>query len=225
MTAVAPCQSTDHSIEIAGHSASLTDCHALGRVFVGAGKSPIQALHLAQKLLSRAGSLTAVIQSAPARLRSIGADEHEIEAIKAVEGAIDATLVRRLEDRPVLSSSQAVVDYLHARISFRHREQFECIFLDGALKFLHIETISIGSFNTVDVNIRDIVKIALELNASRIIVSHNHPSGNLEPTRSDIQSTKALTRVCENLHIQVLDHLIVSRSGFFSMRSAGLFDS
>ena len=224
MTAVAPIHSVDSFPGASVYSANLADCHALGRIFVSAGKSPAQALQLAQLLLARIGSLTAVMQSAPARLRRVGANDHMIEAIKAVEGAIDATLVRRLDDRPILSNSQAVVDYLHARISFRHREHFECIFLNAALRFLHIETISIGSFNAVDVNIRDIVKRALELNASRIIVSHNHPSGNLEPTRPDIQSTKALMRVCEDMHIRLLDHLIIAPSGFYSMRSAGLLD-
>lgn len=200
------------------------DCHALGRIFVSAGKSPTQAFELAQKLLSRAGSIAELIQSSTERLKIIGADESEIETIKAVGGAIDATLLRRLEDRPIFSNSQTVVDYLYAKISFRHRESLECIYLNTKLRFLHSETISVGSVNVVDMNVRDIVKMALELNSSNLIICHNHPSGNLEPSRDDVQSTRALDRVCRDLNIRLLDHLIVSYSGFSSMRASGTLD-
>ena len=210
--------------ERTGRVAELSDCYALGRILVSVGKTPAQAMQLSQALLSRAGSLAAVIQSAPARLRRIGANEKEIEAIKAVECALDTTLMRRLDERPILSNSQAVVDYLHARVSFRDREQLECIFFNGNLRFIHIETISTGTFNLVDVNIRDIVKWAIELNSAGIIVCHNHPSGNLEPSRPDIQSTLSLKMVCESLRIQLFDHLIVSPAGHYRMRSAGLLD-
>lgn len=224
MMAVAALPAARRQPEQTGGAAELSDCYALGRILAGVGKTPAQAMHLSQTLLSRAGSLVAVIQSAPARLRCIGASDQEIEAIKAVECALDATLVRRLDERPILSNSQAVVDYLHTRMSFRHREQLECLFFNGILRFIHIETISTGTFNLVDVNIRDIVKMAIELNSAGIIVCHNHPSGSLEPSRPDIQSTLSLKMVCENLRIQLFDHLIVSPAGHYSMRSAGLLD-
>ena len=124
--------------------------------------------------------------------------------------------------RPVIGSWQAVVDYCAARLAHRKTEHFRVLFLDNRNALIGDEEQQKGTVDHVVLYPREVIKRALELHASAVILVHNHPSGDPSPSRADIELTKEIAKAGAPLGVSVHDHLVIGRSRHVSFREAGL---
>lgn len=180
---------------------------------------------LARRLLDKFDDFNGVISAPVAHLQSChGIGEAVITELKVVEAAAQRLARARVLARPIISSWDAVVDYCHTAMAHRQTEQFRVLFLDRKNVLIADEEQAQGTVDHVPVYPREIVKRALELNASALILVHNHPSGDPTPSQSDIDMTGQVQRAAAALGISVHDHLIVGKSRELSFRAEGLLD-
>jgi DNA repair protein RadC len=180
---------------------------------------------LAKALMKRFGSFAGVIAaSADALAEFDGMGEASIVALKVVQAS--ALLMQRqdLHQKPVLSSWKSVLDYCHSVMAHEPIEQFRLLFLDGKNAVIADEKQSQGTVNHTPVYVREVAKRALTLDASAVIMAHNHPTGDPTPSRDDIEMTKAVKVALEKIGIQLHDHIIIGRTGHTSLRSLGYLD-
>lgn len=178
---------------------------------------------LAKELLAQFGDLPTVIAASPGELMRLkGVGETVAAALKFVEALSVRQLQRKAMDRPLLSSFDAVTDYLHARLAHEMTEEFRVLFLDNKNRLIRDEKFGEGTVNQAPAYPREIVKRAMELQASAVILVHNHPSGDPTPSRDDIQLTRTISDAAKPLGIAVHDHLVIARTGHVSLRAQGL---
>jgi DNA repair protein RadC len=178
---------------------------------------------LAKNLLKRFGSYAEVISADPAALAEIpGVGETTIAALKTAQASALRLLRDEVLDRPVLANWNKLLDYCRASMAFDQTERFRVLFLNRKNVLIADEVQQKGTIDHTPVYPREIVKRALELNATAIIMVHNHPSGDAEPSKTDIDMTKEVRAACEKLSIILHDHIIVSKSGSRSFKSMGL---
>ncbi len=178
---------------------------------------------LAKRLIAEFGNLPALLAATPSELSRVeGLGESAAAAVKFAHALALRMLRTAALDRPVLSGWQALTDYLHAAMAHRTTEEFRVIFLNNRNMIIRDEAMGDGTVNAAPVYPREIVKRALELSASGLILVHNHPSGDPSPSRDDIVMTKAIIEAGRHLGLSVHDHVIIGRSGHSSMRSQGL---
>ena len=177
---------------------------------------------LARALLDTFGDFNRVITAPLQRLREVaGIGDAVITELKIVEASAHRMARSRVIQRHVISSWDAVLDYCHTTMAHRDTEQFRVLFLDRKNVLIADEAQANGTVDHVPVYPREVVKRALELNASAIILVHNHPSGDPTPSDSDIQMTKQVNDAATALGITLHDHLIVGKSTELSFRGAG----
>ena len=177
---------------------------------------------LARALMDRFGDFNRVISAAPARLCDVsGVGDAVITELKVVEAAAHRMARARVLQRHVLSSWDALLDYCHTSMAHRETEQFRVLFLDRKNTVIADEEQAKGTVDHVPVYPREVAKRALELNASALILVHNHPSGDLTPSQSDISMTDQINSACMALGLTLHDHLIIGKSTELSFRSAG----
>ena len=128
----------------------------------------------------------------------------------------------KIKDRPALSSWSAVVDYLRVAMAFEPREQFRVLFLDKRNHLIADEVHQHGTIDHTPVYPREVVKRAIELDASAILIAHNHPSGDPTPSHADIEMTKAILAACQTLGIAVHDHVVIGKDGHASFKALKL---
>lgn len=149
------------------------------------------------------------------------------EGVPAAEliANVRAVMLRGLENEafsgPVLSSAQELIDYLRADMGFCEVERFRVLFLNTQNRLL-CETTCDGSVNQAPIYPREVVRKALDVGATALILAHNHPSGDPKPSTSDIVATRQVAKAAQTFEICVHDHLIVSRSGWTSLKALGL---
>ncbi len=178
---------------------------------------------LAKALLARFGSFAEVIAAPAARLMEIkGVGESVVQQLKIVEAAAHRSAKTRVINRPALSSWTALLDYCTAAMARVTNEEFRVLFLDRKNVLIADEVENRGTVDHTPVYPREIVKRALELSASSIILVHNHPSGDPTPSRADIAMTREVAAAARSLGIAVHDHLVIGRSGHASFKSLGL---
>jgi DNA repair protein RadC len=178
---------------------------------------------LAKTLLARFGTFADVIAAPPARLRDVdGVGNAVITQLKIVEAAALRMVRTRVIGRQVLSSWTALVDYCTAAMARDPREQFRALFLDRKNTLIADEVQSRGTVDHTPVYPREIVKRALELSASALILVHNHPSGDPTPSRADIEMTGQIAQAAKALGITVHDHLVIGLKGHVSFKALGL---
>jgi len=178
---------------------------------------------LAKALLKRFGSFAEVISADPQELKSInGIGEAGIVALKTVQGAALRLSQDEIMERPVLTSWDKLMKYCRASMAYEKSEQFRILFLNKKNILIADEVQQQGTVDHTPVYPREVVKRALELGATALIMVHNHPSGDPSPSRADIEMTKEVKDACEKLEIILHDHIIVSRSGNNSFKTMGL---
>ncbi|PZU50257.1 MAG: hypothetical protein DI568_03810 [Sphingomonas sp.] len=178
---------------------------------------------LAKELLTQFGDLPTLLAASPGELTRIkGVGESVAAALKFVEALSIRQLQRKALEKPLLSNFDAVTDYLHARLAHELTEEFRVLFLDNKNRLVRDEKFGEGTVNQSPAYPREIVKRAIELQASAVILVHNHPSGDPTPSRDDIQLTRAIADAAKPLGIAVHDHLIIARTGHRSLRADGL---
>jgi DNA repair protein RadC len=177
---------------------------------------------LARLLLDTFGDFNRVISAVPARLMMVkGVGEAVVQELKIVEASAQRLMRARVMNRPILSSWDALVDYCHTAMSHRETEQFRILFLDRKNVLIADEEQAKGTVDHVPVYPREVVKRALELNASALILVHNHPSGDPTPSDADISMTAQVQDAARVLGITLHDHLIIGKSRELSFRAQG----
>jgi DNA repair protein RadC len=174
-------------------------------------------------LMATFGSFAEVIAAPVARLAEVkGLGQAGITEIKIVQAAASRLLRGEVKKRPALSSWSAVLDYCRSAQAFAEREQFRILFLDKRNQLIADEVQQTGTVDHTPVYPREIVKRALELSATAVILVHNHPSGDPTPSHADIQMTQQIIAVAGPLGIAVHDHIIVGKDGHVSLRGLKL---
>ena len=178
---------------------------------------------LAKALLKRFGSFAEVIAAPRERLLEIpGVGESVANHLKIVEAAAQRLAKSRVMGRPALSSWAALLDYCTAAMARSEKEEFRVLFLDRKNHLIADEVQNRGTVDHTPVYPREIIKRALELGASSIILVHNHPSGDPTPSKADIAMTREIAGAAKALSIAVHDHLVIGRAGHASFKSLGL---
>ena len=144
--------------------------------------------------------------------------------ITTIMAAMELGIRRHFDDSPInkLNSSKQTIDYLKDKYKYYDREVFVLLLLNNANKIIKEEIIGIGGISSVTVDVRLILKTTLNYKATAIIVSHNHPSGNTNPSKADIVLTRKLKESCEIMDIRLLDHVIVSVEDYYSFGENGI---
>ncbi|MEM9425738.1 MAG: DNA repair protein RadC [Pseudomonadota bacterium] len=177
---------------------------------------------LARRLLEAFGTFSDVLSAPQERLdRVTGVGISVITELKVVEAAAHRLAQARVLDRPAISGWQALIDYCRTTMSRRETEQFRILFLDRKNTLIADEAQARGTVDHVPVYPREVLKRALELNASALILVHNHPSGDPAPSEADIAVTRQIEVAAQSLSVTLHDHLIIGASEEFSFRSAG----
>ncbi|EDQ06287.1 hypothetical protein DSM14862_00027 [Sulfitobacter indolifex] len=177
---------------------------------------------LARELLDRFGDFNRVITAPAARLRDVkGIGEAVIVELKIVEAAAQRLARAKVLKRHVVASWDALLDYCHTTMAHLETEQFRVLYLDRKNILIADEEQAKGTVDHVPVYPREVAKRALELNASAIILVHNHPSGDPSPSRSDIDMTHQVATACDALGLTLHDHLIIGKSRELSFRNEG----
>ena len=178
---------------------------------------------LAKKLIDKFDTFAGVISAEPAALAEVdGLGEVAITAIKTVQEAALRLIYDEVKGKPVLSNWQALMDYCRASMAYNKTEQFRILYLNPKNALIADEVQQKGTVDHTPVYPREVVKRALELEATAIIMVHNHPSGDPTPSAADIAMTKKIKEVGKNMSITLHDHIIVSKGGTLSFKSKNL---
>ncbi len=186
---------------------------------------------LAKALLARFGSLQGVLSAPPDDMLQVEVVDNKGKKLKMTpEIALDLglmfeatrrTMAEPLKRTTVIASWSVMMDYLRVTLAHETREQFRVLFLDNQNKLMADEVLGVGTVNHAPAYPREIMKRALELGSSNLILVHNHPSGDPSPSRDDIDLTKAIVEAGRALGIKIHDHVIVGREGVASLRQLG----
>lgn len=178
---------------------------------------------LAKALLKRFGGLAGVLNADPAALANhAGMGETSAAALKIVALAARRLARTGLQDSPVLSSWQGLIDYLTIDMAHLNHERVRVLYLDIKNRLILDDQLSDGTLDEATIHPREVVKKALDLGASALILVHNHPSGSPEPSRADVQITNKIAEAGRLLGITVHDHVIIGKEGHVSLKAKGL---
>ncbi len=178
---------------------------------------------IARALIDRFGSFAASIAAPPQELRAVeGMGEAGAAALKIVQAAALRLARAEVQDRPLLSQWETLMGYLNAVMAREKVEQFRVLFLDARNRLLADEAQARGTVNHTPVYPREVVRRALELHATAIILAHNHPSGDPTPSRADIDMTREIKAAAQALSIVLHDHVIIGNGKWLSFRKEGL---
>lgn len=178
---------------------------------------------VAKALLTRFGSIAEVLGAPTSLLQEVkGVGPAVALDLKVVAAAGQRMAKGEIAGREVLSSWTKVLDYCRAAMAFENREQFRILFLDKKNALIADEVQQTGTVDHTPVYPREVIKRALELSATALILLHNHPSGDPTPSRADIDMTKTIIDISKPLGISVHDHIIIGRNGFASMKGLQL---
>lgn len=178
---------------------------------------------LAKRLLKIFGTFDKVLYASEAELRKVeDVGDAVISALKTIRVASQRLLKSQVEDKPVIQSWTALMDYLRLTMGKNRIEQFRVLFLNNRHSLIADEVMQEGTVNHTPVYPREIVKRALEHSASAIILLHNHPSGDANPSKADIDMTKKIVEAAGTVGVSVHDHVIITEHGHYSFKSFGL---
>lgn len=178
---------------------------------------------LAKSLLKRFGTLAGVFNADPRALaQHPGMGETSAAAIKIVALATRRLARTGVQEQPVLGSWQALIDYLTVDMAHLNHERVRVLYLDTRNRLILDHLLTDGSIDEAAIHPREVVKQALDLGASALILVHNHPSGSPEPSRADIQITGRIAEAGRLLGIVVHDHVIIGKEGHVSLKAKGL---
>ncbi len=177
---------------------------------------------LAKSLLAEFGDLWSLINAKPERLTAFGLSEAAVASLLAT-GAVALRAHKSVLIRgALLDNWQRIVDYCRATLAHEKEEQFRLIFLDRKNHLLAEEKHQRGTIDAAPVYPREVVRRALEVGAGALVLVHNHPSGDVQPSKADIDMTRAIVEACQPLGIAVHDHIVIGKGTVASFKSLGL---
>jgi DNA repair protein RadC len=177
---------------------------------------------LAKRLIDEFGSFPRVLAAPRAELLKAGIGDNTIDLLKATHEASVRFAKPETDGRDVLSSGQKVIEFCRTRLAHSEVEEFHLLFLDRKNRLIRAEKQQRGTVDHTPVYPREVVKRALELSATAVILVHNHPSGDPSPSKADIEMTREIMRAASTLGIAVHDHIIVGRQGHTSLKGLGV---
>jgi DNA repair protein RadC len=178
---------------------------------------------VAKALLAKFGTFAEVISAAPERLMEVaGVGEAVTTELKLIRAAALRLMKGEVISRPLLSSWTAILEYCRAAMAFETKEQFRILFLDKKNQLIADEVQQEGTVDHTPVYTREVIKRALELSASAIVLVHNHPSGDPAPSIADIDMTRKILDAGLKLGIVLHDHVIIGRQGHVSFKGSKL---
>ena len=180
---------------------------------------------LAKALLARFGTLSDVLAADASELNKIdGIGPTTIADLKVIKALAEQVGREQLRNRPILSSWQSLIDYCRTAMAHEPREQLRILFLDKKNRLIADEVQQTGTVDHAPVYPREVVRRALELSSTAIIIIHNHPSGDPTPSDGDVRMTAKIVEAARHLGITVHDHIIIARNGHASFRTLGLIE-
>lgn len=205
-----------------GGADSLLDYELL-EVLLFAGHPRADVKPLAKKLIAHFGSFAKVLTAPPERLSEIeGMGDAAIAMLKATQESTTRLLKEQVTEKPVLQSWNALLDYCHATMGHTKHEEFRILFLNAKNILIGDEVQQRGTVDHTPVYPREVVKRALDIGASALIIVHNHPSGDATPSKADIDMTNQIKQAALHLGVVLHDHLIITAGGHYSFRTHGL---
>jgi len=217
-----PTQERPRERLLAQGAQALSDAELLA-IFLRTGVSGKSAVDLARELLHSFGSLTALARASAEEFCAVpGVGPAKYAQLQAVMEMARRALKEQAQRCDALTSPQAVRDYLRLQLASREYEVFMAVFLDTQNRVITMEELFRGTLRETSVYPREVVKRALQLNASALIFAHNHPSGVAEPSRADEVITRTLKQALALVDVRVLDHFIVAAGGGVSLAERGL---
>ena len=178
---------------------------------------------VAKALLARFGSLANVLNADPSALQQVtGVGETTAGALKSVAIAARRMARSQVRDKPVLGSWQALIDYLAIDMAHLTVERVRILYLDTRNRLIDDHHFGDGSIDEAAIHPREVIRRAMDVGASALILVHNHPSGNPEPSQADIQITRRIAEAGRLLNVTVHDHVIIGSEGHVSLRAKGL---
>ncbi len=178
---------------------------------------------LAQGLIKKFGSVSAVLGAAPERLLEVdGVGDSTVAYIRATNLLMQRAAKDAVEDKPIISNWAALLNYVKQKLRHEKIEHARVLYLDRKNKLIADERAGVGTVDHAPIYPREIARRALELSASAVILVHNHPSGDPTPSRADIELTRDIEKALAPLEIKVHDHLVVGAKETISMKSKGL---
>ncbi len=200
---------------------SLSDAELLA-LFFRTGIPGCSAIELAQQLLNQHGNLSHILRldcNEFCRTKGLGSSKYiQLQAAKEI---VSRCQYETLQQQPVFESPQQVKDFLYNKMAFLQREEFAVLFLDNQHKLIKYSHLFQGTIGQAQVYPRELVKMALQLNAAAVILCHNHPSGIAEPSHHDIELTQHIKKALDLIEIRVLDHIIVAGQVCVSLAERG----
>jgi DNA repair protein RadC len=202
--------------------AALSDAELLA-LLLRSGIQGKNVLQLAQELVDRFGGLAGLLHTPAEALKTVkGLGPAKRAELVAVLELARRALAQQLTQKPLFNTPQAVRDYLQLQLGGLHHEVFAVLFLDSQHRLIALEEMFRGTLTQTSVYPREVVKQALTLNASSVVLAHNHPSGTAQPSRADEAFTHTLKAALALVDVRVLDHFVVTASQAVSMAELGL---
>ena len=177
---------------------------------------------MAKQMLNAFGGIGGLFAADAETIERAGFTETQAAAVKIVNAAVLRVLAAEVKARPVLSGWAALTDYLRADMAHRPVERVRVLFLDAKNMLIRDEAMSNGTVSEAAIYVREVIRRAIDLHASALILVHNHPSGDPKPSRQDIAVTRDVVEAGKRLGIVVHDHVIVGGAECSSMRAQGL---
>lgn len=174
---------------------------------------------LAKELINKFGSFAAVINASREDLLTIsGVKDGTITVLKVINAAALRTSWQNLQslDGPIINNFDTLIDYCRSAMCYNDIEELRLIYLDAKLHVLGQEILQRGTINSGAIHPREVIKCAMNNKAASIIMVHNHPSGDVQPSKSDISMTQKINEACNFIGIRLIDHLILSRNEYYS---------
>ena len=177
---------------------------------------------IAKRFIKEFGGIGPLLCADGETLMRGGLSERAACAIKIAEAAALRMLSAQVSDQPILSSWQALLDYLRADMAHRSVERVRILHLNSKNRLIRDELVSEGSIDQAAIHVREVIRRALDLGSASLILVHNHPSGDPAPSRQDIELTREIVNAGKPLGIVVHDHVVIGDASHSSMRSMGL---
>uniref|UniRef100_A0AAU7YMF1 DNA repair protein RadC n=1 Tax=Wolbachia endosymbiont of Oeneis ivallda TaxID=3171168 RepID=A0AAU7YMF1_9RICK len=197
---------------------SLLDYEILEHILYSA-YSRIDVKPVAKSLIENLGSLNKVFNADLEALQNIeGVNNAAISAIFCVKQAFVRSAREEIKDLPIINNWKKLLDYLKASIGSLNKENFRVIYMNKKYRLIAEDLQNFGTVDQTSIHVREIIRRALLIGSTSIVISHNHPSGDIQPSSSDMFLTRQLAEACKSIGIELIDHIIITFSSYFSFK-------